>query len=68
MSTPPWTRDEILAMARQIGLVLPAAYADELVDAHGHVQAMVARIQRERARGDEPGHIFNPLAFLPAQE
>ena len=68
MSEPPPTRDDILAMARQIGLILPAAYAEELVSAYGHVHTMLERIPRTRARGDEPGHAFNPLAFRPAGE
>jgi hypothetical protein len=67
MTEPTSSRDEILALACQAGLDLPVAYADELVSAYGHVCAMLARIPKTRARGDEPGHSFNPLAFLPPE-
>ncbi len=59
------SRDEIILLARQAGLTLPPAYLDELVDAYGHVQAMVARLPGSRPRADEPAHAFRPAAFLP---
>ncbi len=59
------SRDEILLLARQAGLDLPDAYVDELVDAYGFVAAMVGRLPRNRARADEPAHVFQPITFLP---
>ncbi len=56
-------RDAILTAARLAGLHLPAAYADELVDAYAHVRALVARLPTPRARGDEPAHVFDPARF-----
>ena len=61
------TRDEILALARLAGLDLPAAYEEELVDAYRHVRRLVPRLPRSRPRGDEPAHIFDPLAFGPSR-
>jgi hypothetical protein len=58
-------RDDILLMARLAGLDLPAAYEDELVEAHGHVRRLVARLPRPRARADEPAHAFDPAKFRP---
>lgn len=60
-------RDAILMAARLAGLHLPEAYADELVDAHAHIRALVARLPSPRARGDEPAHVFDP-ARLTADE
>lgn len=68
MNHPALNRDDILAMARQIGLSLPSSYEDELVSAYGHVHAMLARLPRARARGDEPAHSFHPNSFLPTKE
>jgi len=62
------SQDEIVRLARQAGLDLPPAYLDELVEAYGHVRAMVARLPAGRPHGDEPAHIFVPQKFLPAKE
>jgi hypothetical protein len=61
------SRDEIVLLAKHAGLDLPPTYLDELVDAHAHVQRIVARIPRDRPRGDEPAHVFTPMKFLPRE-
>ena len=65
MTTKP-TPDEIVLLARQAGLDLPAQYLQELVDAYGNVREMIDRIPTGRPRGDEPAHVFVPTKFLPA--
>jgi hypothetical protein len=54
-------RDDILAMARQAGLHLPAACEAELIDAYKHVRRLVALLPQPRSRADEPAHIFDPV-------
>ena len=61
------TDEEIVQLARQAGLVLPAEYVPELIEAYGHVRRMIGRISRERPHGDEPAHVFVPSVFLPAK-
>jgi hypothetical protein len=63
--TNPITDDDIIRLARQAGLDLPAAYRAELIDAYRHVREMVERIPGGRPHGDEPAHVFVPTAFLP---
>ena len=58
--------DEIVLLARQAGLDLPAEYLQELIDAYGNVRQMIDRIPTGRPRGDEPAHVFVPTKFLPA--
>ncbi len=65
MTQTALSRAEILLLARQAGLDLPDAYVDELVDAYGLVTAMVGRLPRNRARADEPAHVFQPTTCLP---
>ena len=60
--------DEIVQLARQAGLVLPAAYLPELIEAYGHVRRMIGRLPTGRPHGDEPAHVFVPAAFLPRKE
>ena len=60
--------DEIVLLARQAGLDLPAAYLQELVEAYGNVRRMIDRIPASRPRGDEPAHVFVPTKFLPVGE
>ena len=60
--------DEIVALARQAGLVLPAAYRAELIEAYGHVRRMIDRLPRTRPYGDEPAQVFAPAAFMPTEE
>ena len=60
--------DDIVHLARQAGLVLPAAYLPELIEAYGHVYRMIGRISKVRPHGDEPAHVFVPCVFLPGKE
>jgi hypothetical protein len=62
------TDEEIVLLARQAGLDLPAEYLPELIEAYRHVRRMVDRIPGGRPRGDEPAHVFVPAKFLPAEE
>ena len=57
--------DEIVQLARQAGLVLPAEYVPELIEAYGHVRRMIGRISTVRPHGDEPAHVFVPTKFCP---
>jgi hypothetical protein len=65
MTTMP-TNDEIVLLARQAGLDLPAQYLPELIEAYGNVRRMIDRIPTGRPRGDEPAHVFVPTKFMPA--
>jgi hypothetical protein len=67
MTEPTMSRDEIVLLARHAGLDLPPEYFDELVEAYGMVQKMVARLPSSRPRGDEPAHVFNPMTFMPRE-
>jgi hypothetical protein len=62
------TEDEIVLLARQAGLNLPAEYLPELLDAYANVRRMIDRIPVGRPRGDEPAHIFVPGKFMPVGE
>jgi hypothetical protein len=62
------TDDEIVHLARQAGLVLPAEYAAELIEAYGHVRRMIGRISTVRPHGDEPAHVFVPCVFQPGKD
>lgn len=66
--TNPLTDDDIIRLARHAGLDLPAAYLPELIEAYGHVRAMVGRLPAGRPHGDEPAHVFVPSAFLPREK
>jgi hypothetical protein len=46
--TDPITDDDIVRLARQAGLDLPAAHLPELIEAYGHVRRMVARLPSGR--------------------
>jgi hypothetical protein len=60
--------DEIIQLARQAGIVLPAACLAELIEAYGHVRRMIGRISTTRPYGDEPAHVFVPSVFLPRKD
>lgn len=62
------SNDDIERLARQAGLVLPAEYLAELVEAYGLVQRMIGRVSRVRPHGDEPAHVFVPSVFRPGEE
>lgn len=57
------TREAVLVLARQAGLNLPEPYLEELVSAYGHLRVMLARLDRDRPRGEEPAHVFPARAF-----
>ena len=65
MTRPPPTDDDIIRLARQAGLDLPAEFMPELIEAYGHVRQMVERLSTPRPRGDEPAHVFVASAFKP---
>jgi hypothetical protein len=60
--------DDIVRLARQAGLALPAEYLPELIEAYGHVREMIERVSAARPRSDEPAHVFVPTVFLPGKE
>jgi hypothetical protein len=59
--------DEIVLLARQAGLDLPAEYLPELIEAYGHVRRMIDRLPVGRPRGDEPAHVFVASKYRPAR-
>jgi hypothetical protein len=63
----PLNRNDILVLARLADLHLAAAYQNELVEAYGHINSLVACLPRSRPRGHEPAHIFTPLVFCSGQ-
>jgi hypothetical protein len=65
MTRPPLTDEDIMRLARQAGLDLPAELMPELIEAYGHVRQMVERLATPRPRGDEPAHVFVASAFKP---
>ena len=67
MTTKP-SDDEIVLLARQAGLNLPAEYLPELIEAYGHVRRMIDRLPTGRPRGDEPAPTFVPGKFQSAGE
>lgn len=65
---PPLSDDDIVRLARQAGLDLPAELMPELIEAYGHVRQMVERLGSPRPRSDEPAHVFVASAFRPGEE
>jgi len=66
MTTP--SDDDIIQLAHQAGLELPAEYRSELIDAYRHVRRMAERLSAPRPHGDEPAHTFVPTVFGPGKE
>lgn len=62
------TEEEIVRLARQAGLDLPAEFMAELVDAYRQVRRMTERVSAARPRGDEPAHVFVASAFQPGKD
>ncbi len=60
--------DDIVHLARQAGLDLPAEFIPELIDAYGHVRPMVERLATPRPRRDEPAHVFVASAFRSGKD
>lgn len=54
-------------LVRRAGLELGAEHFDQLVDAYGHLERMLGRLQRARSYADEPAHVFVPTKFLPPE-
>ena len=67
MPAAPATREEIAVLARRADLELSAKHFDQLVDAYGHLELMLARLRRGRSYADEPAHVFVPTKFTPAK-
>ena len=67
MSKTP-SDDDIVRLARQAGLDLPAEFMPELIEAYGHVRRMTERIGTARPCGDEPAHVFVASAFQPGND
>ena len=63
MSAAP-TREDVALLARQAGLDLPEAYFEQLVSAYANVRVLIDTLPHNRARGDEPAHVFVPEKFL----
>jgi hypothetical protein len=64
MSLAPATREEIAVLARRAGLKLTEDHFEELVEAYGYVEQMLARLRRARSYADEPAHVFVPRKFV----
>lgn len=64
MSEQMVTREDIAAIARVAGLDLSPALFDELVEAYRLIEPSLQRLRRNRDRGDEPAHIYDPRAFM----
>jgi hypothetical protein len=62
------TDDDIVRLACQAGLDLPAEFMPELIEAYGHVRQMFERVAVARPRGDEPAHVFVASAFKPVKD
>ena len=60
--------DDIMRLAHQAGLDLPAEFMPELIEAYGHVRQMTERLSGARPRGDEPAHVFVASAFKPVKD
>jgi hypothetical protein len=54
------TRDEFTAAAARSGLKLDAASADEIHQAFGFLEVMIARVNQAKPREAEPALIFVP--------
>jgi hypothetical protein len=57
---PPSTPEEVRAMTKRAGLDLPEELMRQFIEAWPNYEAMVRRIPRSRAYGEEPAHIFRP--------
>jgi hypothetical protein len=52
--------DEIVLLKRQVGLDLPTAFRQELIDASAHVRQMIDHVPTDRPHADKPAHVFAP--------
>ena len=60
----PSTPDEVRAMLAKAGLTLPEELLQQFIAAWPAYEAMVRRIPRRRAYGDEPAHTYRPVRIL----
>ena len=60
---PPFTPEEIRAMARKAGLDLPDQPMRQFIEAWPAHEAMTRRIPRGRSHAEEPAHVFRPARF-----
>ena len=67
MNPEPAAREEIAILARRAGLNLSAEHFEQLVEAYGHVEQMLARLRGARRYADEPAHVFAPTRFSPVR-
>ncbi|MGE5272145.1 MAG: hypothetical protein ACM3JG_21015 [Thiohalocapsa sp.] len=61
---PPAGPDEIRAMLKAAGIDLPEDLLAQFVAAWPAYEAMVRRIPRRRAYGEEPAHVFRPERLM----
>jgi len=61
---PPSTPDEIRAMLAKTGVTLPEDLLQQFIAAWPAYEAMVRRIPRQRAYGEEPAHIYQPARIV----
>lgn len=64
MDTPiPIAAAEVEALLAAARFSPDAAQLAEIVDAWGHVRAMLDRLDADYGFADEPAHVFSPLKF-----
>ena len=63
MSEPTEHHSEIAALLSVAGIKPDASQLEMIVDAYGHVKAMLASIPRDFNAGDEPVRSFDPGCF-----
>lgn len=64
---PPSTPDEIRALLRNAGVELPEELLQQFLAAWPNYEAMIRRIPRARAYGEEPAHVFRPGRVPPGE-
>ena len=62
---PKAAPEEVAVLARMAGLDLAPDHLADLVDAYGHLEAMLSRLPRDWAYAEEPAHVFDPRRFMP---
>ncbi len=61
---PPSSPAEIRAMVKQAGIELPDELMQQFITAWPAYEAMVRRIPRRRAYGEEPAHTYRPARVV----
>ena len=61
---PPSSPEEIRAMVKQAGIELPDELMQQFIMAWPAYEAMVRRIPRRRAYGEEPAHTYQPARVV----